>query len=50
MRVLPLASILSLGDDLLPTVPVFLEHLQALEARRSTVMAGLDPAISILGT
>ena len=35
MRVLPIASILSLGDDLLATVPVFLGHLQALEARRN---------------
>jgi hypothetical protein len=34
MRVLPIASILSLGDDLLATVPVFLGHLEALEARR----------------
>jgi hypothetical protein len=34
MRVLPVASILSLGKDLMPTVPVFLARLQALKASR----------------
>jgi len=34
MRVLPAASVLSLGDDILPTVPVFLARLLELDARR----------------
>jgi hypothetical protein len=34
MLVLPVANVLSLGDDLLPTVPVFLARLQELDARR----------------
>lgn len=34
MHVLPMANVLSLGDDLMPTVPVFLARLQEFEARR----------------
>jgi 8-oxo-dGTP pyrophosphatase MutT (NUDIX family) len=35
LRILPIASILSLGDDVMPTVPVFLARLQALHAGRA---------------
>ena len=35
MRVLPIQRILSLGDDVMPTVPVFLARLQAIHAARA---------------
>jgi len=42
MHVLPIDAILSLGDDVMPTVPVFLARLQALQPARVTNLGQLS--------